>query len=126
MAYRLVQVKELADYGLIVHMGRYGAETVILRHGRHVVLAVVLPQGFGIPCNTLLHTTAVHSGLVHNLVEGSPHTDEFFFFCHRLCWVLCRRQTISATGLTSGQSYGIKIKTLIRKSMQNEAIETEG
>jgi len=44
MAYRLVQVKELADYGLIVHMGRYGAKTVILRHGRQIVLAVVLPQ----------------------------------------------------------------------------------
>ena len=68
MAYRLVQVKELADYGLIVHMGRYGAKTVILRHGRHIVLAVVLPQGLSIPCNAFLYIASVKTGLVYNLV----------------------------------------------------------
>ena len=96
MAYRLVEVEELADYGLVTHMVGYGTEAVILRDARHVVLAVVLPQGLGIPCDTFLYTATVHSGLVHNLVEGSPYTDKFFFFCHRLCLVLCHRQTIPA------------------------------
>lgn len=124
-AYRLVQVKGFADYGLIVHMGWHSTEAVILRYGCHCLPAVVLPQSFGVPCDTFLYTTTVHSGLVHNLVEGSPHTDEFFLFCYKLCRVLCRRQTIPATDLTSGQSCSIKNKTLIRKSMQNEAIGTE-
>ena len=119
------KLRGFADYGLIVHMGWHSTEAVILRYGRHCLPAVVLPQSFGVPCDTFLYTTTVHSGLVHNLVEGSPHTDEFFLFCYKFCRVLCRRQTIPATDLTSGQSCGIKNKTLIHKSMQNKAIGTE-
>jgi len=84
MAYRLVEVEKLADYGLVAHMVGYGAEAVILRDARHVVLAVVLPQGLGIPCDAFPHITAVNTGLVHNLVERCAYSDEFFFFLHVL------------------------------------------
>ncbi len=43
VVYRLVEVEECADHGLIVHVFGYGAETVILRHGGEIVLAVILP-----------------------------------------------------------------------------------
>ena len=82
MPYRLVEVEELADYGLVAHMVGYGAEAVILRDARHVVLAVILTQGLGVPCDALPHIAAVDAGLVHNLVERCAYTDEFFFFCH--------------------------------------------
>ena len=82
MAYRLVEVKELADYGLVAHMVGYGAEAVILGDASHVVLAVVLPQGLGVPCDALPHIAAVDAGLVHNLVERCAYSNEFFFFIH--------------------------------------------
>ena len=82
MAYRLVEVEELADHGLVAHMVGYGAEAVILGNACHVVLAVVLPQGLGVPCDAFPHIAAVNSGLVHNLVERCAYTDECFFFCH--------------------------------------------
>ncbi len=82
MAYRLVEVEELADYGLVAHMVGYGAEAVILGDARHVVLAVVLPQGLGVPCDALPHIAAVNAGLVHNLVERGAYSNEFFFFLH--------------------------------------------
>lgn len=82
VAYRFVEVEELADYGLVAHMVGYGTETVILGDARHIVLAVVLPQGLGVPCNAFPHIAAVNSGLVHNLVERCAYTDECFFFCH--------------------------------------------
>lgn len=69
VAYRLIEVEELADYGLVVHMVGYGAEAVILGNTCHVVLAVILPQGLGIPCDAFPHIAAVNAGLVHNLVE---------------------------------------------------------
>ena len=92
VSYRLVEVEELSDYGLVTHMVGDGTETVILRHGRHAVFAVVLSQGLGVPCDAFLHTAPVNQWLVNNLVEGCPHADEFVLFCHRLCLVLCRRQ----------------------------------
>ena len=82
MAYRLVEVEELADYGLVAHMVGYGAEAVILRDASHVVLAVVLPQGLGVPCDAFPHIAAVYAGLVHNLVERCAYSDEFFFLFH--------------------------------------------
>ena len=82
MAYRLVKVEELADYWLVAHMVGYGAEAVILGDARHVVLAVVLPQGLGVPCDAFPHIAAVNTGLVHNLVERGAYSDEFFFFLH--------------------------------------------
>ena len=82
MAYRFVEVEELADCGLVAHMVGYGAEAVILGDARHVVLAVVLPQGLGVPCDAFPHITAVNAGLVHNLVERCAYTDECLFFCH--------------------------------------------
>ena len=82
MAYRFVEVEELADNRLVAHMVGYGAEAVILGDARHVVLAVVLPQGLGVPCDALPHIAAVNSGLVHNLVERCAYSDKFFFFLH--------------------------------------------
>ena len=71
---------------------RYGAETVILWDARHVVLAVVLavvlPQGLGVPCDAFPHIAAINSGLVHNFVERGAYTDECLFFCHWLYLVL--------------------------------------
>ena len=61
VAYRLVEVEKLADYGLVAHMVGYGAEAIVLRDARHVVLAVVLPQGFGVPCDALPHIAAVNA-----------------------------------------------------------------
>ena len=40
---RLVEIEETAYHGLIVHMVGDGAEAVILRDGRQIVPAVVLP-----------------------------------------------------------------------------------
>ena len=102
MAYRLVEVEELADYGLVAHMVGYGAETVILRDARHVVLAVVLPQGFGIPCNALPHIAAVNAGLVYNFVERGAYSDEFFFFLHISNTIFSAADTLSADGLNMG------------------------
>ena len=82
MVYRLVEVEELADNGLVAHMVGYGAEAVILGDARHVVLAVVLSQGFGVPCDAFPHIAAVNAGLVYNLVERCAYSDEFFFFLH--------------------------------------------
>ena len=86
VAYRLVEVEELADYGLVAHMVGYGAEAVILRNTCHIILAIVLPQGFEVPYDALPHIAAVNSGLVHNLVERCAYSDECFFFCHWLYW----------------------------------------
>lgn len=60
MAYRLVKVEKLADYWLVAHMVGYGAEAVILRNTCHVVLAVVLPQGLGVPCDAPFATELRH------------------------------------------------------------------
>ena len=102
MAYRLVEVEELADYGLVTHMVGYGAEAVILRDARHVVLAVVLPQGLGVPCDAFPHIAAVDSGLVHNLVERCAYTDKFFFLFHISNTVFSATDTLSASGLNMG------------------------
>lgn len=102
MAYRLVEVEELADYGLVAHMVGYGAEAIILRYARHVVLAVVLPQGLGVPCDALPHIAAVDSGLVHNLVERCAYTDKFFFLFHISNTVFSAADTLSAGGLNMG------------------------
>ena len=88
VAYRFVEVEKLADYGLVAHVVGYGAETVILWDARHVVLAVVLPQGLGVPCDAFPHIAAINSGLVHNFVERGAYTDECLFFCHWLYLVL--------------------------------------
>lgn len=88
MAYRLVEVEELADHGSVTHVVGYGAEAVVLGDARHVVFAVILPQGLGVPCDALPHIAAVNAGLVHNLVERCAYSDEFFFFCHWLYLVL--------------------------------------
>ncbi len=65
MVYRLIEVKELADYRLIPDVLGYGAEAVILRHGGEIVLALVLPQRLVVPYDTLLHIAAVQTRLVH-------------------------------------------------------------
>lgn len=66
----------------------YGAEAVIFGDARHIVLAIVLPQGLGVPCDALPHIAAVNTGLVHNLVERCAYSNECFFFCHWLYLVL--------------------------------------
>ena len=102
MAYRLVEVEELADYGLVAHMVGYGAEAIILRYARHVVLAVVLPQGLGVPCDALPRIAAVNSGLVHNLVERCAYSDEFFFLFHISNIGFSAADTLSASGFNMG------------------------
>jgi hypothetical protein len=99
MAYRLVEVEELADYGLVAHMVGYGAEAVILRDTRHVVLAVVLPQGLGVPCDALPYIAAVNAGLIHNLVKRCAYSDEFFFLFHVSNIGFSAADTLSAGGL---------------------------
>lgn len=99
MAYRLVEVEELADYGLVAYMVGYGAEAVILRDARHVVLAVVLSQGLGVPCDASPHIAAVNAGLVHNLVERGAYTDKFFFLFHVSNIGFSAADTLSAGGL---------------------------
>lgn len=84
MAHLLVEVEKLADYGLVVHMVGDCAEAIIFRYACYVVLAVVLPQGLSVPCDTFLHIASVKTGLVYNLVERSAYTDEFFFLFHVL------------------------------------------
>ena len=102
MAYRLIKVEELADYWLVAHMVGYGAEAVILRDTCHVVLAVVLPQGLGVPCDALPHIAAVNSGLVHNFVERCAYTDKFFFLFHVSNIGFSAADTLSAGGLNMG------------------------
>ena len=99
MAYQFVEVEELADYGLVAHMVGYGAEAVILRNTCHVVLAVVLPQCLGVPCDALPHIAAVNAGLVHNLVERCAYSNEFFFFFHISNIGFSAADTLSAGGL---------------------------
>ena len=84
MAYRFVEVEELPDYRLVIHVVGYGTEAVILRYACHIVLAVVLTQSFGVPCDAFLHIASVKTGLVYNLVERSAYSDEFFFLFHVL------------------------------------------
>ena len=76
---RFIDVQELADYRLIVHMVGNGTEAVILGYGGKVALAVVLPQGFIVPHDAFLHVPSVQSGLVHNLVERCAHSDKLLF-----------------------------------------------
>ena len=102
MAYRLVEVEELADYGLVAHMVGYGAEAVILGDARHVVLAVVLPQGLGVPCDAFPHIAAIDAGLVHNFVERSAYSDEFFFLFHVFNTDFSAANVLSASGLNMG------------------------
>lgn len=106
-------------------MAGYGAEAVILGDARHVVLAVVLPQGLGVPCNALPHIAAVDAGLVHNLVERGAYSDEFFFFLHVFNKILVLPTPCRQADQTWAQSYGRTAKTLIRKTMQNGAKETD-
>lgn len=102
MAYRLVEVEELPDYGLVAHMVGYGAETVIFGNTCHVVLAVVLPQGLGVPCDALPHTAAVNAGLVHNLVECCAYSDKFFFLFHVSNTGFSATDTLLAGGFNMG------------------------
>ena len=81
MVYRLIEVKELADYGAVVQMFGYGAEAVILGNAADVVLAIVLAQGFVVPHDAFPYIPSVQFGLLHNLVERCPHPDKFFL-CH--------------------------------------------
>lgn len=96
MAYRLIEIKELPDYRLVIYMVGYGTEAVILRYACHVVLSVVLPQGLGVPCDAFLHIASVKTGLVYNLVERSAYSDEFFFLFHVLDTVFSATYIISA------------------------------
>ena len=80
--YRLVEVEELADNGLVAHMVGNGAEAVILGNARHIVLYVYLLQGLGVPCDAFPHIAAVNTGLVYNLVERGAYSDECFFLFH--------------------------------------------
>ena len=102
MAYRLVEVEELANYWLVAHMVGYDTEAVILRDFRHVVLSVVLPQGLGVPCDAFPHVAAVNAGLVHNLVERCAYSNEFFFFLHISNTGFSAADTLSASGLNMG------------------------
>ena len=99
VVYRLVEVEELADNGLVAHMVGYGAEAVILRDTCHVILAVVLPQGLGVPCDALSHIAAVNAGLVHNLVKRCAYSDECFFLFHVSNIGFSAADTLSAGGL---------------------------
>ena len=83
MGYRLIEVEELADHGLIIDVFGYGAEAVILRHGGEIVLAVILPKRLVVPHDAFLHIAAVQTGLVHQLVEGCTNSNKLF-----LCDVL--------------------------------------
>lgn len=125
MVYRFVKVKELADHGTVADVFGYGAEAVILGDARHIVLAVVLPQGLGVPCDALPHIAAVDAGLVHNLVERGAYSDEFFFFLHVFNKILVLPTPCRQADQTWAQSYGRTAKTLIRKTMQNGAKETD-
>ena len=55
MVYRLIEVKELADYRAIADVLGYGTESVILWNAADVVLAIVLAERFIVPRDTLLH-----------------------------------------------------------------------
>ncbi|MFR4552288.1 MAG: hypothetical protein ACLT49_03220 [Sutterella wadsworthensis] len=81
VGYRLVEVKELADYRLIADVFGYGAEAVILGYAADVVLAIVLAQGLVVPCDALPYIPSVQSWLLHNLVERCADTDKLFL-CH--------------------------------------------
>ena len=41
--YRLIEIKELIDHRLIVHMIGYGTEAIILRDCSNEILSIVLP-----------------------------------------------------------------------------------
>ena len=81
MVYRLIEVKELADYRAIADVFGYGTESVILGNAADVVLAIVLAERFIVPGDTLLYISTAQSRLLHNLVERCSHSDKFFF-CH--------------------------------------------
>ena len=81
VVYRFIEVKELADHGMVADVFGYGAEAVILGNAADVVLAVVLAQGFVVPCYAFPYIPSVQLGLLHNLVKRSPHSDEFLL-CH--------------------------------------------
>lgn len=81
MVYRLIEIKELADYRAIADVFGYGAESVILGNTADVVLAIILAECFIVPRDTLLYISTVQSRLLYNLVEHCSHSDKFFF-CH--------------------------------------------
>ena len=82
VVYRLVEVEELADNGLVAHMSGTVQKPSYFGTPCHVILAVVLPQGLGVPCDALSHIAAVNAGLVHNLVKRCAYSDECFFLFH--------------------------------------------
>ena len=55
VVYRLIEVKELADYRAIADVFGYGTESVILGNAADVVLAIILTERFIVPRDTLLH-----------------------------------------------------------------------
>ena len=77
MVYRLIEVKEFADYRAIADVFGYGTESVILGNAADVVLAIVLAERFIV----LGDISTAQSRLLHNLVERCSHSDKFFF-CH--------------------------------------------
>ena len=81
MVYRLIEVKEFADYRAIADVFGYGTESVILGNAADVVLAIVLAERFIVPGDTLLYISTAQSRLLHNIVEHCPDTDKFFL-CH--------------------------------------------
>ena len=54
MVYRLIEIKELADYRTIADVFGYSTKSVILGNAADVVLAIVLAERFIVPGDTLL------------------------------------------------------------------------
>ena len=61
VVYRLIEIKELADYRAIADVFGYGAESVILGNTADVVLAIILAECFIVPRDTLLYISTVQS-----------------------------------------------------------------
>ena len=55
VVYRLIEVKELADYRAITDVFGYGTESVILGNAADVVLAIILAERFIVPRDTFLY-----------------------------------------------------------------------
>ena len=70
MCQRRILVLEIADYGLIVNMGRDTAESIILRNVGEEVLAIVLTDSLDSPRYAAFHKLSGGIGLSDELVVG--------------------------------------------------------
>ncbi len=79
MCQRRILVLEIADYRLIINMGRNTAESVIFRNVGEEVLAIVLTDSLDSPRYAAFHKLSGGIGLADELVVGCADTLKVVF-----------------------------------------------